>query len=181
MAFGVAAPLALLAGLRHGFDGTFTPLIIMIGCLPDLALVPILLLWFGPNQIAVVAMASLSAFFPIFITLREGTREIPEDYFHVSRSFGSSNYETLTKVVMPAILPSAVTGLRLANEFVWEVVLGTEIIAHVTGLGTFIDTAVASGAMESAFAGIMVVGCLVLFVDQLVFGYLEASIRRWHE
>jgi len=181
LAFCVAVPLGLVAGLRQGLDSTITPLLIMFGALPDLALLPILLRWIGPNQMLVVAMAALVAFFPIFLTLREGTRAIPAEYFYVSRSFGSGHWETFTKVVMPAVVPSTVTGLRLANELVWEVVLGVEIIAHVAGLGTFIDAAAASGAMESAFAGIMAVGFLVLFVDQLVFRHLEESVRRWHE
>lgn len=181
IALATAIPLSLAAGLRERFDTTFTPIIVLFGALPDLALVPILLLWIGPHSAAVVVMAALAAFFPIFLTLREGTRELPDDYFHVTKIFGSGKIDTLTKMVLPAILPSVVTGLRLAYEFVWEVVLATEIIARVTGIGTFIDSSVSSGAMEYAFAGVLIVGVLVLSVDRIIFGAMEARVKRWHE
>jgi ABC-type nitrate/sulfonate/bicarbonate transport system permease component len=124
-------------------------------------------------------MATLVSFFPLFFTVREGTKDIPSDLFHVTSIFRAGSLSVLTKMILPAISPHMVTGLRLSYEFVWEIVLALEIIASVSGIGLFIDHAVRVGSLEAAFAGIMAVGVLAVVVDRTVFGVLEGRVRRW--
>ena len=181
LALFIAMPLALCAGLRNRFDVTFTPIIMIVGALPDLAILPVLVIWFGPGNMAAVVMASVCAFFPVYFTIREGTKDIPHDYFNVATVFRSRKIDTFRKVVFPAIFPYMVTGLRLSFDFVWEVILAIEIIARVTGIGTFIDASVNQGTIDYAFAGIMAVGAIALTVDRVAFGLLEGRIRRWKE
>jgi ABC-type nitrate/sulfonate/bicarbonate transport system permease component len=175
----IALPMGIMAGMRSMFDYAFTPIVMIGGALPELALLPLLVMWLGPGNFAAVAMAALVSFFPLFFTVREGTKDIPSDLFHVTSIFKSPNLSVLTRVILPAISPHLLTGLRLSYEFVWEIVLALEIIASVSGIGLFIDHMVKAGSLELAFAGIMAVGTLAVVVDRTLFGFLEGRVRRW--
>ena len=179
LALAVAMPLALLAGLRNRFDTTMTPLIMLAGALPDIALLPILVLWIGPGNAAAISIAAFSAFFPIYFTIREGTQDISKDLFHVAAVFNTSRADTFRKLILPAISPQLFTGLRLAYDFVWEIVLAIEIFSGVTGIGLYISKAVEAGDVAEAFAAILAVGMMAILVDRLVFGRAERWIRRW--
>jgi len=146
LAFAVALPLAFTAGSRNKFDLTFTPIIMLFGALPDLSFLPLLVLWFGPGNVAAIIMASLAGFFPIYFTVREGTKSIPRELFDVTAIFKSNRLSTFTKMVLPAISPQMFSGLRLAYDFAWEIIIAIEIATRMSGIGDFIDGNVASGS-----------------------------------
>ncbi|HKM50111.1 MAG TPA: ABC transporter permease subunit, partial [Candidatus Bathyarchaeia archaeon] len=123
LAFSIALPTAFIAGSRNPFDVTLTPLVMLFGALPDLSFLPLLVLWLGPGDSAAIIMASVAAFFPIYFTVREGTRNIPRELFDVTTVFQSDHLSKFTKMVMPAISPSLFSGLRLAYDFDWEIVI----------------------------------------------------------
>jgi len=151
----------------------------LIGALPDLAILPLMVMWLGPGDGAVVTMAAICAFFPIYFTVREGAKAIPRDYFDVATVFKAGRFSTIFKVIFPSVFPNMVTGLRLSFDFVWEVILAIEIIAGVTGIGTFINSSVSTGSVEYAYAGIFAVGLIAVSVDRFMFRTLENRIARW--
>ncbi len=177
----LALPLSLIVGLRSRVDMMLTPIIMLVGALPDLALLPLMVMWFGPGNTAAITMAAICAFFPIYFTVREGAKGIPRDYFHVAAVFKTGKFSTTSKVILPSVFPNLVTGLRLSFDFVWEVILAIEIIARVTGIGSFIESSVSGGSVEYAFAGILSVGMIAISIDRLVFKTLENRIARWRE
>lgn len=179
LAFSMALPLAFIAGSRHRFDLTFTPLIMLFGALPDLSLLPLLVLWFGPGSVAAVIMASMAAFFPIFFTIREGTKNIPRELYDVTTVFKSDRFSTFTKMVLPAISPHMFSGLRLAYDFDWEIIIAIEIATRVAGIGSFIEGTVTAGSLESGFAAILAIALLAVVVDRAFFGTLESWARKW--
>jgi ABC-type nitrate/sulfonate/bicarbonate transport system permease component len=179
IALAMALPLAMFAGLRSRFDTTLTPLVMLAGALPDIALLPVLVLWIGPGNIAAIAIAAFSAFFPMYFTIREGTKDIPKDLFHVAAVFNTGRFDTFRKLILPAVSPQLFTGLRLAYDFVWEIVLAIEIFSRVAGIGSYISGAVEVGDVTHAFAAILAVGVLAIAIDRLLFGRAERWIRRW--
>jgi ABC-type nitrate/sulfonate/bicarbonate transport system permease component len=179
IALAVALPLAIFAGLRNRFDTTLTPLVMLGGALPDIALLPVLVLWIGRGSVAAVTIAAFSAFFPLYFTIREGTKDIPKDLFHVAAVFNTGRFDTFRKLILPAVSPELFTGLRLAYDFVWEIVLAIEIFSGVTGIGSYISGAVSTGDVTQAFAAILAVGMLAIVIDRLLFGRAEKWIRRW--
>ena len=179
IALAVALPLAMFAGLRNRFDTAMTPLIMLGGALPDIALLPVLVLVIGPGNAAAITIAAFSAFFPLYFTIREGTKDIPKDLFHVAAVFNTSRFDTFRKMILPAVSPQLFTGLRLAYDFVWEIVLAIEIFSGVTGVGSYISGAVETGEVTQAFAAILAVGVLAIMIDRLVFGRAEKWMRRW--
>ena len=179
VALVIALPLAIFAGLRNRLDTAMTPLIMLGGALPDIALLPILVLLIGPGNAAAIMIAAFSAFFPIYFTIREGTKDIPRDLFHVAAVFNTGRLDKFRKLILPAVAPQLFTGLRLAYDFVWEIVLAIEIFSGVTGIGSYISGAVEAGEVTHAFAAILAVGMLAIMVDRLVFGRAEKWVRRW--
>ena len=175
----LAVPLAIGTGLKHRLDTAFTPLIMIVGALPDIALLPLVIYWFGSGLATIAIMATIVAFFPIFFMVREGVKSIPQDYFHVVNIYGTKWYHLYTKLVFPAISSHVLTGVRLAYEFLWEVVLAVEIIARVSGVGLFIDLAVRGGDLTEGFAALFAIGFIAIIVDRLLFQRLENRVRRW--
>ena len=178
-AFSLALPLAFVAGSRNHFDLTLTPLVMLAGALPDLSFLPLLVLWFGPGSAAAVIMASVAAFFPIYFTVREGTKNIPRELFHVTTIFRSNRISTFTKMVLPAISPYMFSGLRLAYDFDWEIIIAIEIATRVAGIGSFIDGTISAGSLESGFAAILAIALVAIVVDRVFFGSLESWARKW--
>lgn len=179
LAFSVALPSAFVAGSKNPFDMTLTPLVMLFGALPDLSFLPLLVLWLGPGDTAAVIMAAVAAFFPIYFTVREGTKNIPRDLFEVTTIFKSNPLSTFTKMVMPAISPYMFSGLRLAYDFDWEIVIAIEIATKVAGIGNFIQGRVSEGSLAEGFAAILAIGLLAITVDKLFFGSLESWARKW--
>ncbi len=181
IALVVVLPLALLVGSRTELDQALTPLIMLLGALPDLAILSLLVTVVGRGNVVATAIASFSAFFPTYFTIRQGVREIPADYFHVSSIFQASQFQTFTKVILPSIFPNMVTGLRLSFEFSWNVLLAVEIIASVAGIGTFISSSLEGPGRSLTYglAAIMTVGLLTVAMDRLFFEKLETRIRKW--
>jgi len=179
IALALALPLAIFAGLRNRFDTAMTPLIMLGGALPDIALLPVLVLCVGPGNTAAIAIAAFSAFFPMYFTIREGTKDIPKDLFHVAAVFNTNRFDTFRKMILPAVSPQLFTGLRLAYDFVWEIVLAIEIFSGVTGIGSYISGSVEAGEVTQSFAAILAVGVLAIMIDRLVFGRAEKWMRRW--
>ena len=179
LAFAFALPLAFAAGSKKKFDLTLTPLIMLFGALPDLAFLPLLILWFGPGNVAAIIMASMAGFFPIYFTVREGTKAIPRELFEVTSIFKSDKVSTFTKMVLPAISPHMFSGLRLAYDFAWEIIIAIEIVTQVAGIGSFIEGNVRSGSLQSGFAAILAIALAAILLDKAFFGSLESWSRRW--
>lgn len=179
LAFSIALPTAFIAGSKHGFDSTLTPLVMLYGALPDLSFLPLLVLWFGAGNIAAIIMASVAAFFPIYFTVREGTKNIPRELYDVTSIFKSDRWSTFTKMVLPAISPHMFSGLRLAYDFDWEIIIAIEIATRVAGIGDFIEGTVSSGSLANGFAAILAIAIVAIVVDRVFFGTLESWARKW--
>lgn len=177
----LALPIAIFTGLKGKVDATITPVVMLAGALPDLALLPLFVLWFGPGATVAVFMATIASFFPIYFTVREGVKDMPKDYFHVASVYGSGKLNIYRKIIFPSTVPQIVTGTRLAFDFVWEIVLAIEIFAQVSGIGSFINLSVEQGSITGAFTGIFMIGIVAIAFDRLVFYRLETRIRKWHE
>jgi ABC-type nitrate/sulfonate/bicarbonate transport system permease component len=183
LALAFVLPLALLVGSRTQLDQAITPIIMLIGALPDLAILTLLVTVVGRGNVVAVAISAFSAFFPTYFTIRQGVKEIPTDYFHVASVFKAGRLQTFTKLVLPSIFPNMLTGLRLSFEFSWNVLLAVEIIASVAGIGSFISLALGGTghSLTYGLAAIMTVGFLTIAIDRAFFEKLENRIKRWRD
>jgi ABC-type nitrate/sulfonate/bicarbonate transport system permease component len=156
-----------------------TPLVMLFGALPDLSFLPLLVLWFGAGNAAAITMAAVAAFFPIYFTVREGTRNIPRELFEVTTVFKADRLSAFTKMILPALSPYMFSGLRLAYDFDWEIIIAVEIATRMVGIGSFIQGTVSTGSMANGFAAILAIALVAIAVDRLFFRSLECWTRKW--
>jgi sulfonate transport system permease protein len=82
-------------------------------------------------------------------------------------------------MVLPAISPYMFSGLRLAYDFDWEIIIAIEIATQVAGIGSFIQGTVSAGSLETGLAGILGIGVVAVLVDRVFFGSLDSWARKW--
>jgi NitT/TauT family transport system permease protein/sulfonate transport system permease protein len=172
---GAALPLALLFHeipvLRKVFHGLFET----IRAVPPLALIPLLILWFGIGEASKRAVIVLATFFPIFLNAESGFASMDGRWLELSRSLELSFPRHLRSVLIPAALPQIITGLRLGFGYAWRALLGAELFASASGLGYLITDAQAMARTDWVFVGIAAIGLLGVLFDAL-FRFLAARL-----
>ncbi len=139
---------------------------------PPLAVLPLLVLWFGIGEAAKWAVIVLAAFFPVLLNTVAGLRGVPPRLLEMARSLDLSPAERLRFVVLPAALPVFVAGLRLAFSNCWRALVGAELIATSVGLGFLVMDSQAIARTDRVYAGILVIGTLGFLAD---YGFLALA------
>jgi len=163
-----ALPLALLfhenVFLRRLFHGLFE----VIRAVPPLALIPLLILWFGLGEASNLAVIVLASFFPVFLNAENGFDSMDRNWLELSRSLELSFSRHLFSMLIPASLPQIITGLRLGFGYAWRALLGAELFASASGLGYFITDSQAMARIDRVFVGVITIGILGTALDTLL-------------
>jgi ABC-type nitrate/sulfonate/bicarbonate transport system permease component len=133
-------PLGLLMGLSKPVETAFDPYVNAMYVIPRIALVPIIIIWFGVGFEAIVIIVMLHTFFPIVINTHAGIRNLDKAFVDASDAFGVRGFDRFRRVIFPASLPYIMTGLRLGLGQAFIGVIVAQLILALTGLG-FILTA----------------------------------------
>lgn len=133
---------------------------------PPLALLPLLVLWFGIGEPAKWIVIVLASFFPILLNTVAGLRSVPPDLLEMARTLDLTPFERVRFVILPSALPTFVAGLRLAFGDCWRALVAAELIATSVGLGFLIMDAQAIARIDVVYAGILVIGTLGFLADR---------------
>jgi sulfonate transport system permease protein len=128
-AFGLANGLSQLSGRLT--DTTLQ----MVRNIPHLALIPLVILWFGIDETAKLFLVALGVFFPIYLNTLHGIRTVDPQLIEMGRVYGMSDAELFFRVIFPGALPSIFVGLRFALGIMWLTLIVAETIAASSGLG----------------------------------------------
>jgi sulfonate transport system permease protein len=128
-AFGLANGLSQLSGKLT--DTTLQ----MVRNIPHLALIPLVILWFGIEETAKLFLVALGVFFPIYINTLHGIRTVDPQLIEMGRVYGMTERELFRRVIFPGALPSIFVGLRFALGIMWLTLIVAETIAASSGLG----------------------------------------------
>lgn len=169
----LALPLAVLASFAPRLTAAFNPLLAMLRNIPPLALVPVLILWFGLGEASKLALIVLTSFFPVFMGAVTGLAEVDPKLVEMGRSLGLSRLGILERIQFPESVPSLLNGLRLGLGYSWRAIIGAEMIAAASGLGYWILDAEEMARIDVVFAGIFVIGALGFLLDRAA--HLAAS------
>ena len=168
-----ALPLAVLASFAPRLSAAFDPLMTFLRNIPPLALVPVLILWFGIGEPSKLALILLSSFFPIFLGTTTGLSSVDPKLVEMGRSLGFSRMRILSEIMLSESVPSIVNGLRLGLGYSWRALVGAEMVAASSGLGYWILDAEEMARIDTVFAGIIVIGLLGILIDRAA--YLAAT------
>lgn len=173
--------LGILMGLSKTIEKLAGPLFHAIRQVPLLGWIPLIIIWFGIGEVSKVVFISFGAFYPMLLNTFEGIRGVSKQYVEVAKVFEYDKVSLLKKIILPAALPSILTGLRLGLSISWMLVVGAEIFTVSNGgIGNMMWEARERFRMDIAIVGIIVIGIIGLVMNQLV-GLLEARFLRWRK
>ncbi|MBL6456503.1 ABC transporter permease [Belnapia sp. T6] len=180
--FGIAAIAGVVVGLAVGtwkpLEKLVEPMIELLRPIPPLAFLPMMVLWFGIGEMSKIAFIAYAAFFPVFTTTVEGIKYVDPVLVRAASSLGASRADLFRYVVLPAALPSIITGLRLGFGLSFFVIVAAEFIAADSGLGYMINDARTFFMVSQMLLGAVVIG-LIGFVVNILLRSLEAWLLRW--
>ena len=177
---GVISGIALgfLLGYYVGLSQLLEPMIVGLHGIPKVVLAPLFILWLGIGLSSKVALVVLLSFFHNFFNTYTGLRQLDDDWIKFSRLLGARSWMIVFGVMLPAISPHIMTGIRTSMPLAFIGVAVGEFIAAWAGLGLFVREAVNLFDTTSAFAGVAVFFVLIVFANSLLV-QLERRLLRW--
>ncbi len=170
--------LALTAGLSRLGEDAVDPTLQMLRTLPHLALIPLMIMWFGIGETPKLTLIALGSMFPIYLNLFAGIRGADVKLREAANTLGLSGFETIINVVLPAALPNFLTGLRQAFGIAWITLVVAEQINASAGIGYLVMNARDFLRTDIIFVGLSIYAILGLLTDQSV-RLLEHYLLAW--
>ncbi|MFC3958801.1 ABC transporter permease [Halovivax cerinus] len=181
-AFAIGVSAGVLVGLTMSqfrlVEWFFDPILSTLFPIPKITLVPVFILWLGPNTTAVVTLAAFEAFFPVAIATHGGTKSVDRELIWSARAMGLSRLQTAVKVVLPASLPDVLNGAQISLFLTFAVIVVSEMVLAPSGLGQILTESMRSFQTADAIAVIVVVALFGLLFDG-VFRMLQARFTWW--
>ena len=174
----VGIPLGYAMGLSNWFRGWFDPIVEFMRPIPPLALIPLIIIWFGIDEEGKVVLLFLAALWIMIIAARSGVSGVAISKVHAAYSLGASKTQILTKVIVPNSLPEIFTGARVAMGVCWGTVVAAELVAANVGLGKMIVSASKFQQTDVIIVGIIVIG-VIGFLIEVGMRKLESWLVPW--
>lgn len=180
LAMLVAVPLGLWMGWVRGAYATLNPIFQMLRPISPIAWIPIAILWFGVGNVSPIFLIFISSVFPMIVQTVAGVHTIEQRYLRAAANFGVSRRTLFRQVVIPAVLPQIIVGMRIGLGVAWLVVVAAEMIALRSGLGyLIIDSRNAGNRYDLVIAGMIIIGLIGLMLDRLMRVAEGMKVVRW--
>ncbi len=161
----VGIPLGYAMGLSDWFRGWFDPIVEFMRPVPPLALIPLVIIWFGIGETGKVILLFLAALWIMAIAARSGVSGVNITKIHAAYSLGASKWQILRRVIVPNSLPEIFTGARVAMGVCWGTVVAAELVAAEKGIGKMIVAASKFQATDIVIMGIILIGIVGFAID----------------
>jgi NitT/TauT family transport system permease protein len=175
-----AVPLGLWMGWVRGAYRTLNPLFQILRPISPIAWIPIAILWFGVGDASPIYLIFISSVFPMIVQTTVGVHTIEKRYLRAAENFGVSRRTLFKQVVIPAVLPQVLVGMRIGLGVAWLVVVAAEMIALHSGLGYMImDSRNAGNRYDLVIAGMIIIGLIGLSLDTIMRMFERVRWIRW--
>ncbi|MEO0341972.1 MAG: ABC transporter permease [Pseudomonadota bacterium] len=164
--FGI--PLGYAMGLSSWLRSWFDPVVEFMRPIPPLALIPLIIIWFGIGEQGKIVLLFLAALWIMTIAARSGVAEVNITKIHAAYSLGTTKRQLLTKVVVPNSLPQIFTGARVAMGVCWGTVVAAELVAAEKGIGKMIIAASKFQLTDIVIVGIIIIGVVGMGIEVLM-------------
>jgi len=176
----VGIPLGLAMAVSKAFYGTVFPVFEVLRPIPPLAWVPAAIIFWPTQELSIMFVTFLGAFYAVVINVIDGARAIDMRYYQAARSMGSSSWDIFRRIILPGTLPSIVVGATVGIGIAWAVVVAAEMIsgggsagsmggATGGGLGFFIWNSYVGGSYTQIVVGMISIG---------IAGYISSALLR---
>lgn len=173
-----AVPVGIAMGMSRWARGIFDPPIEFYRPLPPLSYLPLIIIWFGINEIPKVLLIYLSCFAPLALAARSGMRSASQEQINCAYSMGASYTQVIWHVILPSALPDILVGMRIAIGFGWTTLVAAEMVAANVGLGQMVLNASNFLRTDIVIMGIMVIG-VVAYAFDLLMRWVERRLVPW--
>lgn len=173
----VAATVPFMRDVLQTLTAIFNPL-------PAIALLPLAMLWLGLGESSLLLVLVHSVLWPFSLAALTGFEQVPETQRLVGRNYGLRGPRYITEILLPAALPSILSGLKVAWAFAWRTLIASELVFGISsgqgGLGWFIYRNRNDLLTDRVFAGLATVILIGLFVELAIFHSIERwTVERW--
>ncbi len=151
----------------------------MVRNIPALALIPLVILWFGIDESAKLFLISVSVFFPIYLNTFHGIRNVDPGLIEMGRTYGLSRWQLYRQIILPGALSSILVGLRFSLGLMWVILIVAETISAQAGIGYLTMNAREFLQTDIVLVGILLYALLGKLADVFAKG-LERYWLRWH-
>ena len=164
----VGIPLGYAMGLSNWFRGWFDPIVEFMRPVPPLALIPLIIIWFGIGESGKIILLFLAALWIMAISARSGVSGVNISKVHAAYSLGASKWQIMRHVIIPNSLPEIFTGARVAMGVCWGTVVAAELVAAEQGAGMMILVASRFQNTDIVILGIILIGIIGFGIDMLM-------------
>jgi sulfonate transport system permease protein len=183
LGFAIGGTLGLALGALTGLSRTWnTALGSTLGAIravPSLAWVPLFVLWLKIGEESKVTLIALGAFFPVYTMVAGALQHVDRHLVEAGRAFGLRRVQLFTTIQLPAVVPSVVSGLRLALAQSWLFVVAAELIASSAGLGFLLVDSQNNGRVDRILLAIVLLAVIGKATDALLGIFERWAVRRW--
>ena len=164
----IGIPLGYAMGLSNWFRGWFDPIVEFMRPVPPLALIPLIIIWFGIGEQGKIILLFLAALWIMTIAARAGVSGVRITKVHAAYSLGASKWQILRHVIVPNSLPEIFTGARVAMGVCWGTVVAAELVAADRGVGMMIVNASKFQQTDIVILGIILIGIIGYGIDIMI-------------
>jgi taurine transport system permease protein len=173
-----AIPIGIAMGMSRVARGIFDPPLEFYRPLPPLAYLPLIIIWFGIDELPKVLLIFLSCFAPLALAARSGMRSAAPEQINAAYSMGATYGQIIRHVILPAALPDILVGMRIAIGFGWTTLVAAEMVAASVGLGQMVLNASNFLRTDIVIMGIVVIG-VVAYAFDLLMRWVERKLVPW--
>lgn len=175
----IGTPLGIFMGSSRKVRWLVDPVFEFFRPIPPIAWIPLAILWFGIGNGPAIFLTMIASFFPIVINSWHAVESIDRKHIDVARSFGANPGMIWREVLIPASLPTILSGYRIGLGLAWMAVMASEMIAAQSGLGYFIHVSQDMLRMDHVLCGMVMIGAIGLALDLLLVR-VKIYLVRWN-
>ncbi|MFZ0611496.1 MAG: ABC transporter permease [Desulfobacterales bacterium] len=184
VSFTVGILLAVVFGFLIGWFRTvrllLDPVINFFRSLPPIALIPLMIIFFGIGETSKIIVLSYAAFFPALVVIYQALVSLDPIYIRAGKALGATNLEIFRRIVLPQLVPHIITACRVSLGVCWATLVAAELIAAQRGIGAMMVEAQNFFQMPPLVLGIILIGVISLLMDALV-RFVEKKATAWQE
>jgi NitT/TauT family transport system permease protein len=184
VSFSIGIVLAVLLGFLIGWFRVvrllLDPVINFFRALPPIALIPLMIIFFGIGETSKIIVLSYASFFPALVVIYQALVSLDPLYIRAARTLGATNMEIFRKIILPQLVPHIITACRVSLGVCWATLVAAELIAAQRGIGAMMVEAQNFFQMPPLVLGIILIGIISLVMDAIVRA-IEAHATQWQE
>ena len=174
----IGIPVGIIMGASPAFNASLSPILDPLRSAPVVAILPILVMWFGLGEDMKIIFLFLGAVVYMIPIVRDAIKAVPYMYWESARDLGATKYECITRAVLPMAMPRIADGIIGSVSIMWTYIQVAEYVNAGTGLGSLIQNAKRFSAMDQVFAVIGVI-IFLAFLTYLAMVQIKRMIYPW--